>query len=1322
MGEVVPRRRRKQRGGACKPRSPLWGSHRPRCPCGRWGAEEKRRRARGAIISEEGGTHLVSATHLGARRARRDCTVSAVGSGGGAIVSPEGSQRPGRTCPGAERAAGGGRGRVGTVLEAGAQDVAGLDSAMAALPAAGARRLGALLLLSSRHTQAPSFLKASFWSQGCQTPGASDRRTYKQVNISFILQICFHFGNGLYLKVLHTDNENDQITPRGYLIRQKREWITAPVALREGEDLSKKNPIARIHSDIAHEQNLKVTYRYTGQGITEAPFGVFVFDRITGELNVTKILDREEVPMYNLTGYALDERGNNLEKPLDLRIKVLDINDNEPVFTQDVFVGSVEELSSTNTLVMKISATDADEENHVNSQVSYKIVSQEPAQPFVFFLDKDKGEILTTAFILDREKQSHYSLIVEASDRNGQKTDKPASQAKVQINILDVNDNIPVAEFEMYENTIEENQANVEVMRIKVTDLDEVGSDNWLANFTFISGNEEGYFRVETDNKTNEGIVTLVKELDYEVLKSLDLKFIVTNKAPFHKSIKNKFKAKSVPLKIKVKNVVEGVYFRSKSIRIETSEQMERSEIGRTIGKFQAYDQDTGQIAHVTYAKGEDVDNWITVDSVTSEIKLAKIPDYESKYVVNGTYIAKILAITKDIPSKTVTGTIEIMVKDINDNCPELVNPVQTICDDSTYVNVTARDLDGYPYSAPFSFAVIDKPAGMAENWYFGHQQSTSAWLIPKELKVGRSEVHLSVSDNQGLSCPEKQILKLTVCNCVSGSGCAEPLFEPYVGLGSGAIGLMIFALLLLLLLPLLLLLCHCGGGGGGGAHGFTAIPGTVEMLHPWNNEGAPPEDKVVTPLLATDAGVNFGATPGGLTRVGIISNESTKRESSSGHHTMTVIDGGWEEHRNLLTSGITRTVGSAGAMSGATTMGVAGAMSGATVMGAAGAMSGATVLGAAGAMGTAGATGAAGARTTTVALNEEYLKSYFSDKAASYVDNDELQAAKDCLLVYSQEDSQSLHGSIGCCSFIEGDWDDRYLDDLGIKFKMLAEICTGQKIETDSEPSPGPKLPTKASTSTASHSVYEQNTLQTEKSHSSSSGISFQAPKPLSESASETTTQEVVTERSLSSRQGLKVVRPGPDLLPPGNIVITETSYATGSPLPPSTLILNSRPPQSLVVTERVYAPTSALVDQPLVRQREEQSNMVVTERVYAPASALVEQQLLQQRKDQSNMVVTEHVLRPQGNMAGSLGNISDLPDSSYVMVRERESFLAPSSGLQTVMVTEGGLEPASNLQTSKMASLQNSDLQESLPSHSTMTASSTRITKHSTIQHSYS
>lgn len=51
----------------------------------------------------------------------------------------------------------------------------------------------------------------------------------------------------------------------------------------------------------------------------------------------------------------------------------------------------------------------------------------------------------------------------------------------------------------------------MEIMRIKVFDKDEEFSDNWLANFTFVSGNEGGFFKIVTDTQTNEGILTVVK-------------------------------------------------------------------------------------------------------------------------------------------------------------------------------------------------------------------------------------------------------------------------------------------------------------------------------------------------------------------------------------------------------------------------------------------------------------------------------------------------------------------------------------------------------------------------------------------------------------------------------------------------------------------------------------------------------------------------------------------------------------------------------------------------------------------------------------------
>lgn len=62
-----------------------------------------------------------------------------------------------------------------------------------------------------------------------------------------------------------------------------------------------------------------------------------------------------------------------------------------------------------------------------------------------------------------------------------------------------------------YEGSIEENTVGVEVMRIKATDMDLIHTDNWLAVYKIVSGNEGGYFNITTDAKTNEGIIMVQK-------------------------------------------------------------------------------------------------------------------------------------------------------------------------------------------------------------------------------------------------------------------------------------------------------------------------------------------------------------------------------------------------------------------------------------------------------------------------------------------------------------------------------------------------------------------------------------------------------------------------------------------------------------------------------------------------------------------------------------------------------------------------------------------------------------------------------------------
>ncbi|XP_053916426.1 desmoglein-2 isoform X1 [Cuculus canorus] len=1019
-----------------------------------------------------------------------------------------------------------------------------------------------------------------------------------------VLLLCLNYGNGLYVKVYNRNVKSGMMSHPNSLVRQKREWTVPLAFIREEEDNSYKNPIARMHSDL-EDTGIVVTYTISGQGVTEPPYGLFVVNGKTGDLNITGKVDREKTPMLLVRGHALDKTGAKLEEPIDLPIKIVDINDNFPVFSHEVFVGSIEELSETGTIVMRINATDADEPNNLNSKIAFRIVSQSPSA--AFSMDKDTGEVRVAKINLDRETQSSYSLVVEAKDRGGE-VDGNAATCALEIKILDVNDNLPVVESHTFEGSVEENRANVEIMRIKVFDKDEEFSDNWLANFSFVSGNEGGFFHIVTDAQTNEGILTLVKELDYEKMQSLTLGIVVTNKAEFHKSIKHTYKARTIPIKVNVINVKEGPVFPNGPKIIETSEKVR---IGQVIGQYQAYDEDTGRAAErIIYMKGRDPANWITIDSVTGEIRLAKNLDYESSYVVNGTYTVTMLGVTTDSPKKTATGTVIIQVRDENDNCPVIVNPVQTVCSDAKLVNVTANDLDGYPNSDPFSFTVIDNPEGTAKKWIIASTNGTSIQLAPQNLEPGRTEVPILIKDFQGFSCAQAQSLQLTVCKCADDGVCKEKIIgTKSVGLGPAAVALIVLAFLLLLLIPLLLLLCPCGSG----AKGFAAIPDYSEaMLRQWNSEGAAPEEKPVLSFIPpTGLGSSGGATSGAATAAaaaaaGMNGVETAAGGSSSASHVReyhnTVTKERWEEQRNLLS----------GAEYGAVALGGAEGMAGAE---------GKTLTAAGVTVGAAGA------------MNEEFLRDYFNDKAVCFAEEDEAQAANDCLLVYTQGESGSPHGSVGCCSFIDGDLDDHFLDDLGDKFKTLAEICIGRHINLKDgsfRNESGFGL-----NDAKSQFLDQQNASSSEQAFASGSHYQHASPVHVGGgTGGDTVSKEVIAETTFAPHSGQHDARTLPMAHTETNFTMTETSYSAGAPAHSATVFLDPHFKENVVVTERVLAPTSSLQGMVEVPDLPHGSNVVVTERIVKSEGA-----------------------RPVALMG------QDLPDSQYVVVRERERVLVPAA-----------------------------------------------------------
>ncbi|KAM9225694.1 desmoglein-3 [Dugong dugon] len=931
-------------------------------------------------------------------------------------------------------------------------------------------------------------------------------------------------------------HEEDETAVQQAKRRYKREWVKFAKPCREGEDNSKRNPIAKITSDFQATQ--KITYKISGVGIDQPPLGIFVVDKNTGEINITAIVDREETPGFLITCRALNYLGQDVEKPLILTVKILDINDNAPVFSQSIFTGEIEENSASNSLVMVLNATDADEPNHLNSKIAFKIISQEPAGQPMFLLSRNTGEVRTVTSSLDREQVSSYHLIVSGADKDGEGL---STQCECRIKVKDVNDNFPVLKESQYSARIEENTLSSELLRFQVIDLDEEFTDNWHAVYFFTSGNEGNWFEIQTDPRTNEGILKVIKALDYEQLQNVQFGIAVKNKAEFHQSIISQYRVQSTLVTIQVANVREGLIFHpaSKTFTVQKGISI-KTLVNYVLGTYQAIDEDTGKAASlVRYVMGRNSGGFLTVDSKTAEIKFIKNIDWDFTFTVNKTITAEILAIDENT-GKTSTGTIYVEVPSYNENCPTIVLEKKAICTSSSTAVVSASVLDKDKYTGPYTFSLEEQPLKLPAVWRITTLNATSAVLrAQQQLSPGQYRISLIVTDREDKQCETPDSFTLEVCLCDDRGVCRTS--PPYPNqssgsLGPAAIGLIILGLLLLLLIPLLLLTCDCGKAWKGGVTGgFIPVPdGSEGTIHRWQIEGAQPQDKEITNICVppiTANGVEFRENSEVCTNTYA---GGTVAEGTSGMELITKL----------------------GASTGS---GVGGGFATGTVCGA-GATAGFGICseGHSGTMRTRHSTGGTNRGHAEGAIGMNFLDSYFSQKAFACAEEHDGQEANDCLLIYDNEGMEapdSPVGSLGCCSFIGDDLDDSFLDSLGPKFKKLAEISLGVDDEAKQ-----PQLPTKESgfgTDSCGRSVEGQQsgsvrcqTLQ------GSQGVAA-----LSASGS-------VLQPAISI----------PDPLQHGNYVVTETYSASGSFVQPSIAVFDPLLTQNVIVTERVICPTASV------------------------------------------------------------------------------------------------------------------------------------------------
>ncbi|XP_032052721.1 protocadherin beta-15-like [Aythya fuligula] len=167
------------------------------------------------------------------------------------------------------------------------------------------------------------------------------------------------------------------------------------------------------------------------------------------ELVLEKPLDREEQPELLLSLIATDGGSPPRSGTTQIHIVVLDVNDNAPVFTQDVYVGQVLESATVGSVVLRVLATDPDV--GLNGDISYRFSNVPEDSQSTFTIDTVSGEIRVTK-PLDFETTQKHEISVRATDGGGL-----SALCKVLVEVMDVNDNAPELVISSFSSPLPEN-------------------------------------------------------------------------------------------------------------------------------------------------------------------------------------------------------------------------------------------------------------------------------------------------------------------------------------------------------------------------------------------------------------------------------------------------------------------------------------------------------------------------------------------------------------------------------------------------------------------------------------------------------------------------------------------------------------------------------------------------------------------------------------------------------------------------------------------------------------------------------------------------
>ncbi|KAI4023067.1 protocadherin alpha 2 [Homo sapiens] len=371
-----------------------------------------------------------------------------------------------------------------------------------------------------------------------------------------------------------------------------------------------------------------------------------------------KSLDREETAEVNLLLVATDGGKPELTGTVQILIKVLDVNDNEPTFAQSVYKVKLLENTANGTLVVKLNASDADE--GPNSEIVYSLGSDVSSTiQTKFTIDPISGEIRTKGK-LDYEEAKSYEIQVTATDKG---TPSMSGHCKISLKLVDINDNTPEVSITSLSLPISENASlGTVIALITVSDRDSGTNGHVTCSLT-----PHVPFKLVSTFKNYYSLV-LDSALDRESVSAYEL--VVTARDGGSPSL---WATTSVSIEVADVNDNAPAFAQPEY----TVFVKENNPPGCHIFTVSAWDADAQENALVSYSLVERrvgeraLSSYVSVHAESGKVYALQPLDHEEVELLQ----FQVSARDAGVPPLGSNVTLQVFVLDENDNAPALLAP-----------------------------------------------------------------------------------------------------------------------------------------------------------------------------------------------------------------------------------------------------------------------------------------------------------------------------------------------------------------------------------------------------------------------------------------------------------------------------------------------------------------------------------------------------------------------------------------------------------------------------------------------------------------------